>query len=74
LSPSTQQKDKQKKSDTASTSKGNISSKTKNGAYKILAAQKDAVTRVAEAIMPEAIDNLEDKLGGDIHHPEVHPL
>jgi hypothetical protein len=39
-------------------------SKTKNGAYKILAAQKDAVTRIAGGIMPEAINNLEDEIGG----------
>jgi hypothetical protein len=60
LSPSTQQKQQQKVPNTASTSKGNISSKTKNGAYKILAVQKDAVTRVAGVIMLEAIGNLED--------------
>ncbi len=39
-------------------------SKTKNGAYKILAVQKDAVTRMAGVIMPEAINNLEDEIGG----------
>ncbi len=47
-----------------STNKARMSSKTKNGAYKILAAQKDAVTRIAGVIMLEAIDNLEDELGG----------
>jgi hypothetical protein len=41
-----------------------MSSKTKNGAYKILAAQKDAVTRITGVITPEAIDNLEDEIGG----------
>jgi hypothetical protein len=39
-------------------------SKTKNGAYKILAVQKDTVTRIAGVITPEAIDNLEDEIGG----------
>ncbi len=37
---------------TASTSKGNMSSKTKNGAYEILAVQKDTVTRIAGVITP----------------------
>ncbi len=41
-----------------------MSSKTKNGAYKILAVQKDAVTRIAGVITPEAIDNLKDEIGG----------
>ncbi len=41
-----------------------MSNKTKNGAYKILAAQKDAVTRIAGVIMLEAIDNLKDEIGG----------
>jgi hypothetical protein len=41
-----------------------MSSKTKNGAYKILAMQKDAVTRISGVITPEAIDNLEDEIGG----------
>jgi len=39
-------------------------SKTKNGAYDILVAQIDAVTKIVGVIMPEAIDNLEDKIGG----------
>jgi hypothetical protein len=30
----------------------------------MLATQKDAVTRIAGVITPEAIDNLEDKTGG----------
>ncbi len=46
------------------TNKARMSSKTKNGAYKILAAHKGAVTRIAGVIMPEAIDNLEDEIGG----------
>jgi hypothetical protein len=41
-----------------------MSSKTKNGAYKILAGQKDTVTRIAGVITPEAINNLKDKIGG----------
>jgi hypothetical protein len=41
-----------------------MSSKTKNGAYKILAAQKDAVTRITGVKTPEAINNLEDEIGG----------
>jgi hypothetical protein len=41
-----------------------MSSNTKNGAYKILATQKDAVTRIAGVITPEAIDNLKDEIGG----------
>jgi hypothetical protein len=41
-----------------------MSRKTKNGAYKILAAQKDAVTRIVGVITPEEIDNLEDEMGG----------
>ncbi len=30
----------------------------------MLAAQKDAITRITRVITPEAIDNLEDKIGG----------
>jgi hypothetical protein len=41
-----------------------MSSKTKNGAYEILAGQKDTITRIAQVIMPEAISNLEDKIRG----------
>jgi hypothetical protein len=41
-----------------------MSSKPKNGAYKILAAQKDAITRIAGVIMPETIDNLKDNIKG----------
>jgi hypothetical protein len=49
---------------TASTSKGNISNKTKNGTYKMLAMQKDAIMRIAGGITPEAINNLKDNIGG----------
>ncbi len=41
-----------------------MSSKTKNGAYKMLVAQKVAITRIAGVNTPEAIDNLKDKIGG----------
>jgi hypothetical protein len=41
-----------------------MSSKTKNDAYKMLAKQKDAVTRIARVITLEAIDNLNDKIKG----------
>ena len=41
-----------------------MTSKAKNGAYKILAAQKSAITKIAGAIRPEAIDNLENEIGG----------
>jgi hypothetical protein len=41
-----------------------MSSKSTNGAYEILAAHKDAVTRITGVITPEAIDNLEDEVGG----------
>ncbi len=44
--------------------KARMLSKTKNGAYKILAVQKDAVTRIAGVITPEAINNLKDEIGG----------
>jgi hypothetical protein len=36
---------------------------TKNGAYKLLVAQKDSITRIEGVITPEAIDNLENELG-----------
>ncbi len=39
-------------------------SKAKNGAYKILPAQKSAITKIAGAITPEAVDNLKNKIGG----------
>jgi hypothetical protein len=37
---------------------------SKNGAYKMLVAQKDAITKITGIIMPESIDGLENKLGG----------
>jgi hypothetical protein len=36
----------------------------KIGAYKILVAQKDAITKITGIITPESIDTLENKLGG----------
>jgi hypothetical protein len=41
-----------------------MTSNAKNGAYKILAAQKSAITKIAGVITPKAIDNLENKIGG----------
>ena len=41
-----------------------MTSKAKNGAYEILAAQKSIVMRIAGAITPEAVDNLENEIGG----------
>jgi hypothetical protein len=41
-----------------------MTSKAKNGAYKILATQKSAITKIAGVIKPEAINNLENKIGG----------
>jgi hypothetical protein len=49
---------------TTSTSKGSMMRKTQNCMYKILATQKDAITRIKGVIMPEAINNLENKIGG----------
>jgi hypothetical protein len=40
------------------------STSSKNGAYKILVAQKDATTKITGIITPEFIDTLENKLGG----------
>jgi hypothetical protein len=48
----------------ASTSKGTLTSKAKNGVYKILANQKSAITKIAGVILPEAINNLKNKIGG----------
>ncbi len=48
------------------------SKSTKNGAYEMLVAQKDAITRITGIITPESIDGLENKLGGGIHKSEVH--
>jgi hypothetical protein len=39
-------------------------SKAKNGVYKILAAQKSAITKIAGVITPKAVDNLKNKIGG----------
>jgi hypothetical protein len=41
-----------------------MSSKTKNGTYKMLARQKDAVMSISRVITPEAINNIKDKIGG----------
>jgi hypothetical protein len=41
-----------------------MTSKAKNGAYKILATQKSAITKIAGAITPEAVDNLKNKIWG----------
>jgi hypothetical protein len=41
-----------------------MTSKAKNGAYKILTAQKSAITKIAGMITPEAIDYIENKIGG----------
>jgi hypothetical protein len=35
-----------------------------NGVYKILVAQKDAITNIKGIITPEYIDTLENELGG----------
>jgi hypothetical protein len=48
----------------ASKSKGTMTSKAKNGAYKILAAQKSAITKIAGAITPKAVNNLKNKIEG----------
>ncbi len=41
-----------------------MTSKAKNGAYKILAAQKSTVTKIAGVITREAVDNLKNEIGG----------
>ena len=41
-----------------------MTSKAKNGAYEILAAQKSTVTKIAGVITPEAVNNLENEIGG----------
>jgi hypothetical protein len=38
--------------------------KAKNGAYKIFTTQKSAITKIAGAITPEAVDNLKNEIGG----------
>jgi len=40
------------------------SKSTKSGAYEMLVAQKDAITRITGIITPESIDGLENELGG----------
>ncbi len=37
---------------------------SKNGAYKILVAYKDAITKIRGIITPKSIDTLKNKLGG----------
>jgi hypothetical protein len=37
---------------------------TKSGAYKMLVAQKDVITRITGIITPESIDGLENEIGG----------
>jgi hypothetical protein len=41
-----------------------MTSKAKNGAYEILATQKSTITKIAGVITPEAVDNLENEIGG----------
>jgi hypothetical protein len=41
-----------------------LTSKAKNGVYEILTTQKSAITKIAGAITPKAINNLENKIGG----------
>ncbi len=41
-----------------------MTSKAKNGAYRILATQKTDITKIAGGITPKAVDNLENKMGG----------
>jgi hypothetical protein len=40
------------------------SKSSKKGAYKMLVAQKDAITKITGIITPESIDTLKNKLGG----------
>ena len=40
------------------------SKSTKSGAYEMLVAQKDVITRITGIITPESIDGLENELGG----------
>ncbi len=37
---------------------------SKNGVYKILVVQKDAITKITGIITPKSIDTLENELGG----------
>jgi hypothetical protein len=41
-----------------------MTSEAKNRAYKILATQKSAMTKIAGAITHKAVNNLENKIGG----------
>jgi hypothetical protein len=51
------------------------SKSSKNGAYNMLIAQKDSITKITGIITPESINNdLKNELGGGIHHLEVHPF
>jgi hypothetical protein len=40
------------------------SKSSKNGAYEILVAQKDAITKITGIITPKSIVTLENELGG----------
>ena len=48
----------------ATKNEGTMTSKAKNGAYEILATQKSTVTKIAGVITPEAVDILENEMGG----------
>jgi hypothetical protein len=41
-----------------------MTSKAKNGVYKILSAQRSTVTKIAGVITPKSVDNLENEIGG----------
>jgi hypothetical protein len=47
---------------------------SKNGAYEMLVAQKDAITKIMGIITPESIDTLVNELRGGIHHRKKHPF
>jgi hypothetical protein len=40
------------------------SKSSKNGAYEILAAQKDAISKIMGIVTPKSINTLENELGG----------
>jgi hypothetical protein len=40
------------------------SKSTKSGAYEMLVAQKDVITRITGIITPKSIDGLKNELGG----------
>jgi hypothetical protein len=46
------------------------SKSSKNGAYKILVAQKDVITKITGIITPEPINTLENELGGAFTIPK----